>query len=171
MFKIRSEIDKGKMTNFMNSLLIFIAVGILIVLSAAAAHYSIKLRQVKKQQTDQTLQNKHAWLEHQEELAKDIRFIANAMMQEQCEITEGCLRLIYLMDRLDTGLQHKKEFKTLQMHYQSTSSMPHHEAYKALNKKQQIKLDQTRYELEKQNRQIILSEVTILSNYQFDRTN
>jgi len=151
--------------------LISVAVAIILGLSAVAGYYLLKLRNVKQQQNAQILLNRQAWLDSQEELAGDIRFIAKAMVQQQCEITEGCLRLKVLMDRLDETLQHNTAYQTIQLHYQKTAYMPHHQAYKALNKKQQFKLDQDRFALEEQHRQQILLEAEQLSDYQFKAPN
>ena len=151
--------------------LIFVAIAIIVTLSAIAGYYSLKLRGLKQQQNEQIQLNRQAWLDSQEELAADIRFIAKAMVQKQCEITEGCLRLKVLMDRLDETLQHHSDYQTIQLHYQKTAHMPHHQAYQALDKKQQYKLDQDRFELENQHRQQILLEAELLSSYEFKAPN
>ncbi len=151
--------------------LIFIAAAIILSLSTIAGYYLFKLRKIKQQQNEQILLNRQAWLDSQEELAGDIRFIAKAIVQQQCEITEGCLRLKVLMDRLDETLQHNVDYQTIQLHYQKTAHMPHHQAYTALNKKQQFKLDQDRIELENQHRQKVLLEAELLSDYQFKAPN
>lgn len=148
--------------------LIILAVCILLVLAAIAGYYVLKLRKVQAQQAEQIKKNKEAWQNYRNELANDLRFIANAMLQGQCEITEGCLRLIVLMDRLDEDLQHKPEFKTIRAHFAKTASMPTHEAYKALGKQEQFKLDKERYTLEAQHKDQVLIEVKILSEYNFD---
>ncbi len=151
--------------------LIFIAAAILITLSVVAGYYLLKVKKAKRQQKQNTQENLQAWTGKQEELAADIRFIANSMLQQQCEITEGCLRLKVLMDRLDENLQHQAQFKTIQLHYQKTSDMPHHQAYKALTKKQQFKQDQLRFQLEEQHRQQVLVEAKSLADFQFIHPN
>ncbi len=149
-------------------LLIFIAAAILLALSGVAAYYWIKLKKVQNQQKAQIAQNQKAWLDRQQELAADIRFIANSMLQEQCEITEGCMRLKVLMDHLDQDLAQKTEFQTLQFYYQQTLSMPHHEAYKALNRKEQFSQDKKRFALEDKYREQILIEAKHIVQYPFN---
>jgi hypothetical protein len=148
--------------------LVIIAIAILLALSAIAAYYLIKLRKTEQQQAQQIQQNQAVWQKHQDELAADLRFIANSMLQGQCEITEGCMRIKVLMDRLDEGLQHKPEFKTIQKHFAQTITMPTHDAYKALSKQEQFKLDKQRFSLEDENKEQVLVEVKTLSLYQFD---
>lgn len=147
--------------------LIIIAVLILIALSATAAYYLLKLRKVKQQQNKQIQENQAAWQAHQDELASDLRFIANAMLQGQCEITEGCMRIKVLMDRLDDQLQYQDEFKTIQKHFAQTAHMPTHKAYQALSKQEQFKLDKQRFTLEEANKAQVLVEVKTLSEYKF----
>ncbi len=151
----------------MPSYLIYLAAIVILTLSIIATYYLLKLRSVNRQQALQAEQNQHAWEKYQDELITDLRFIARAMVQAQCDITEGCLRLKVLMDRLDETLQNNKAFTHIQQHYQKTSTMPTHKAYKALNKKQQFKLDQERLKLEALNGDAILAEVKNLMSFQF----
>jgi len=153
------------------TLLLIAAAIVLIVLSAVAGHYLWQVRQMKRKQTEQIKQNQAAWREHQEELAKDLRFIANAMVQGQCELTEGCMRLQYLMDKLDEELKNKTEFHRIHQHYAETRHMPTHEAYKALDRKAQFKLDNERFRLEDKNREGVLEEASTLLSYRFERLN
>lgn len=148
--------------------LISIAVIILLALSAVAAYYIIKLRNVRQLQAKQIQQNKDAWQKHRNELADDLRFIGHSMLQGQCEITEGCLRIKVLMDRLDDELQNKPEFKTIQSFFAQAITMPTHEAYKALTRKEQFKQDKQRFALEEQHKEQILIEVKTLCEYKFD---
>ena len=148
--------------------LIFIAITILLILSCIAAYYLIKLRKVKKQQQEQIAENQQAWLKRQQELVADLRFIASSMLQGQCEITEGCMRLKVLMDHLDKELALKTEFQTLQFYYQQTIDMPHHEAYKSLSRKQQFSWDKKRFALEEKYRDQILVEANHLVQFPFN---
>jgi len=148
-----------------------IAFVIIAALSGVAMYY---VWQVKKQNDglkQQQAEQKKAWREKKETLAKDIKFIAQAMVQEQCEITEGCLRIKVLMDHLDTDLQHKPEFKTIQHMFSLTSGMPTHQAYKDLSAKDRFKLDKQRYQYEDQFKDDVLAEAKQLMKYQFDILN
>ena len=151
----------------MLTILSYLAVLIIFVLSIIAAYYLLKLRQVNNVQASQAEKNQQAWQEYQDELISDLTFIARAMVQTQCDITEGCLRLKVLMDRLDENLQHQTQFKHIQAHYQQTYQMATHKAYKALSKKQQFKLDQERLKLEQLNGEAILAEVKNLMTLSF----
>lgn len=147
------------------------AVLIILALTGVAAFYLWKLKQKNTEIAQQQESAKKAWREKKEELAKDIRFIAHSLVQEQCEITEGCLRIKVLMDHLDGDLQHKTEFQTIQTVYSLTSQMPTHQAYKDLNRKEQFKLDNKRYKIEDEHREDVLAEAKTIMNYRFDILN
>lgn len=150
-------------------ILLALAILILATLSAIAIYYLLKLKRVNTEQKELSIQNQQAWLDHQIELSKDLKFIANAMIQGQCEITEGCLRLKVLMDRLDETLQEQAHFQAIVAHFNATSSMPTHKAYASLSRKEQFALDNQRYQLEHQNKAAILQEAKTLLKYDFQR--
>lgn len=147
--------------------LVAAAITVILVLSVIAAYYLIKLKQAKKAQEKAIAEGEAAWRKKQEEIASDIRFIANAMVQEQCEITEGCMRLTVLMDRLDDKLRFQPEFSAIREHFEATAHMPTHDAYKALKPKQRFELDKQRFELEEKNKTSVLKDAKILVTQKF----
>jgi hypothetical protein len=147
--------------------LIIFAVLILLTLSAIAAYYLAKLKKVKNNEEEQAKKNQEAWLSHKNELVKDIKFIANSILQEQCEITEGCMRLGYLMPKVDESEEIQTRFGSLFDHYRATSNMPIKEAYKALTRKEQFKFDSKRLRLEAENKSGVLSDCKILLKHSF----
>ena len=147
---------------------LLVGAAILVLLSLTAAYYLLKLHKAQKIQAQAVIDGQQAWLAKQQEIAQDIRFIANAILQEQCEITEGCLRLIPLMNRFHQDLPFKPDFSRLLQHQQACSNMPINEAYKSLSRKEQFKLDKQRYELEAKNKDAILKEAKLLLNFRFD---
>lgn len=151
--------------------LVIAALLIILVLSGVAAYYLLKLKQKNIEAAKQAEAAKKAWREKKEELAKDIRFIAHSLVQGQCEITEGCLRIKVLMDHLDIDLQHKTEFQAIQTVYSLTSQMPTHQAYKDLKRKEQFKLDNERYKIEDEHREDVLAEAKTIMGYRFDILN
>jgi len=147
--------------------LITAAIIIVIALAATAAYYLIKLKQARRIQRKAIADGEAAWRKKQEEIASDIRFIANAMVQEQCEITEGCMRLTVLMDRLDENLRFQPEYTAIRAHFEATAHMPTHDTYKALKPKQRFALDKERFELEEKNKQSVLKDAKILVTQKF----
>lgn len=149
------------------NVLLTIATVIIVALSIIATYYLFKVHQLKKEQAEQNKQNQAAWQANQDELIKDIQFIANSMLQQQCEITEGCMRLGYLIPKVDDSEAIKHTFKHIHNHYTETAHMPIKEAYQALNKKEQFKLDSQRFSLEAKNKQGVLEDSKKLAAHIF----
>ncbi|TNC88893.1 DUF2489 domain-containing protein [Thalassolituus sp.] len=149
-------------------LILLIAAAIVIL---ALAGYALHLtRQVKKMQAEQRAEEAEAELQlrkYQEGLVQDIRFIASSVVQEQCDITEGVLRIQYLLNGLDPAVWEMQELKTVRDHYEATRTMPILEAYKALTPKQQFAIDRERLRLEDQNKASVTREFRWLAAYSF----
>jgi len=148
----------------MTTYLLPIGVAIILILSAVAAYYLVQLKNLKQKQALQQAENEASWRKHQQELCNDLKFIAKAMLQGQCEITEGCLRITYLMSRLDESLLSDPSYSTVVKHAGLTAHMPTHQAYKDLTRKEQFKLDQERFKLEETNKKAVLKEAALIAD-------
>jgi len=143
--------------------------GLLIIalLAGYAWHLTRKVNAVKQRQQEEEAQAALQLRNRQLELLQDIRFIARSVLDEQCEITEGVLRIQYLLSSLDPTVWEQDELRAVRSHYQSTASMPILDAYKQLPRKEQFKLDQQRWALEKENQPVIERELRWLVSYSF----
>ncbi len=143
--------------------------GLLIIalLAGYAWHLTRKVNAVKQRHQEEEAQAALQLRNRQLELLQDIRFIARSVLDEQCEITEGVLRIQYLLSALDPAVWEQDELRAVRSHYQSTASMPILDAYKQLPRKEQFKLDQQRWALEKENQPVIERELRWLVSYSF----
>lgn len=143
--------------------------GLLIIalLAGYAWHLTRKVNAVKQRQQEEEAQAALQLRNRQLDLLQDIRFIARSVLDEQCEITEGVLRIQYLLSALDPTVWEQDELRAVRSHYQSTASMPILDAYKQLPRKEQFKLDQQRWALEKENQPVIERELRWLVSYSF----
>jgi predicted metal-binding transcription factor (methanogenesis marker protein 9) len=148
--------------------LIISALILILILAIIAGYFSYKVSLLNKQKQQQLKSNQDAWEQNRNELIKDIHFIANSMFQQQCEITEGCMRLEYLINKVDDSPKMRIEFQHIYAHYDATAAMPIREAYQALTKKEQFKLDKARAKLEAQNNDNVLSDAKKLASFPFD---
>ena len=98
----------------------------------------------------------------------DIRFIAQSLISEQCEITEGVLRIHHLSDALDIDIMQQQAFSTLHSHFNQCKTMAIKEAYKALSKKERFQQDQQRFRLEESHKDGVLKEAQLMIEYSFD---
>lgn len=150
-------------------LIIFWLVALLILagLGFYAWRLTRRLHAIKQQQQAEKAAAELQLRNHQQELMQDIHFIARAMLAEQCDITEGVMRLQYLIDGLDADVWQRPELETIRQHWQATNHMPILEAYQALSRQEQFRLDSQRLRLEDDNKNAIFKELNWLVTYQF----
>ncbi len=129
-------------------LLIILAVLVIIPLAWYAWSLTRKVQAMEEEQEREEAEAAMQLRKHQEELISDIRFVSRSVLQQQCDITEGVLRL-------------------LRAHHTATRSMPILDEYKALTPKQQFKIDKERLTLEHDNRLTIERDLKWLSTYSF----
>ena len=152
---------------------LFAIVGLIIIIILAAYAWNL-VKQVKqaeadveRQQQEEAAKAAHNLRQKQLELVNDIRFVARSVLEQQCEITEGVLRIHYLISGLDPDAWQLPELTQLRKHYESTRSMPILDEYKKLNKKQQFKLDTERWTRESDNKEAIEKDLRWLVTYSF----
>lgn len=148
-------------------LLVAAAVVIIALLSGYAWHLTRKVKQQEIQQQKEEAEAELQLRKYQQELVKDVQFVARSVIQQQCEITEGVLRIQYLVNGLDPDVWNQPELKQVREHYFATCDMPILDAYQALTPKQQFKLDKERHKLEQDNKEAIEAELTWLAAHSF----
>lgn len=155
----------------MTDALIVLALAIIGLLGAYALYLQIKLKQHKTKLAQEELEAQAKLLEFQQNLIEDIRFIAQAMIQKQCDLTEGVLRIHNLINRLDENIWNHPQLKQTQLYYTQCADMPILEAYKQQTKQQKMQQDLKRVKLEQQYEQNILKEMNWLNTHSFDELN
>lgn len=158
---------------FSPQLILFILALVIIV---ALAGYALFLhREVKKKQLEVLEADNAERKLAQENLDKrnnsiisDIRFISQALITDQCEVTEGVLRIHHLADAIDSDLMLQPEFSTLHEHFNQCKDMAIKDAYKQLSKKQRFQQDNQRFRLEEQNKDGVIIEAKLLIKHSFN---
>jgi len=112
---------------------------------------SRELKLLQAQRTQQEVQQ----AEKRRYLVDSIKVIATTMLEDQVELSEGCIRIKVLIDHLDASLHEQVSFKIFEQMYRDTEHMPTHQARKNTDKNFIHKLDQQRFALEKQHREAI----------------
>lgn len=156
------------------NLMWIISLSALIVIALLAGYawqlvQKVKKNELEAEQQQQQEAEKAAYnlRKKQQELVNDIRFVARSVVEQQCEITEGVLRIHYLISGLDPDVWQMNELQNVRAHYDATKAMPILEAYKKLSRKQQFKLDSQRWSLEEKNKLTIEQELKWLVAYSF----
>ena len=133
-----------------------IIVGILII--AVLAVYATKVvRQLKYQnQLRDAAVNKRV-----ERIDESIITIAKAMQQEQCPLSEGCLRIVVLLDHRPEAVEYDyaKDYPAMHEMYDKIKHMPTHENRKKFPKKKIREMDKEREGYEVSMKETILADV------------
>lgn len=122
----------------------------------------VKQQQLQQQQELQKRQQQQ--LEKQRYLRESIVLISRAMLEQQCELSEGALRLWVLLDHWTE--ENKPDAVTsypgLYQMYKVVKDMPTHQARKEQDKKLTRQQDKTRMQAEKDLKDFIEADVKLL---------
>ena len=136
--------------------LIAMAILVLVGLSYYAGQLLWKL----KQQESLKAQEKNKRIEY---ITDSIHHIAKAMKEEQCEYSEGVLRIWVLLEHYNSEISVPKDYGALYLGfanlYQVIKDMPTHDARKKLNKQERFKMDVKRWDAEKDNKEQINADL------------
>lgn len=151
----------------MTALLLVAALTIIVGLASYAFYLSVQVKKAKQEVEKNTAEAEQKIRDHQHQMINDIRFVARSVTSEQCDITEGVLRLHYLVKALDNELWEHYQLTGIRSFYAEVADMPILEAYQALSKQQQFELDNVRYQLEQQHKAAIFNEMRWLTQFNF----
>jgi len=144
---------------------IVIALFIIAALAAYATHLLLTLKR-KTQANQQALAARQAKAdEHRQQLLTDIRYIAAAMIEDRCELSEGVMRIGKLFDILSMSEQVITDFPNLFLHYEQIRNHPIMDARNALSKQQRMKFDFERMKSEAELAQLILAEAAHIAEF------
>ena len=144
----------------MNSVFLFVALSIVAGLAFYAGSLMFKLRtqqQIHNQRTQQRIDN----------ISQSIQTIANALEQQQCNLSEGSIRLFHLLEALPVKDKpdFSQQFKGLYSLYDQVKDLPTHKARKAQTKRETKQQDLQREEWESQFESQILNDVSVLKTF------
>jgi hypothetical protein len=136
-------------------LVLFVGAAIIIGLAFYAGQLLYKLSAQKKliikTKAEQKQKLAQSRLKRNAKLADSIHLLARAMNEEQCEFSEGCLRVWVLMSQY--GFENERDltaqYPGIHKMYQVVREMPTHEARKKYSKKEIFKQDKARWHAEK----------------------
>jgi hypothetical protein len=144
----------------MNIMFMLIALFIVSVLTFYAGSLLFRLRTQKQVRNKKIQQRIH-------KISESIQTIAKALDQQQCNLSEGCIRLFHLLEALP--IKDKPDFSLkftgLYSLYDQVKDLPTHEIRRAQTKKQTKEQDMKREELEAQLESQILKDVSILKTF------
>ncbi|MBL0458722.1 DUF2489 domain-containing protein [Aeromonas enteropelogenes] len=138
-----------------------------LILSGLAIYAGMLLARLKRQQERQL----QAILARNERILDSVRVIAHAVLEGQCDYSEGAIRLTNLLDALQIkeGRAFAAEFPGLYGLYEKVKEMPTHEARRALKRNEVMKLDLERSGYEAELESQILKDAAQLKDLQLSQ--
>ncbi len=137
-------------------LLVLLIIGCLIV--ASLAFYAGRLLLLLSKQTQQRQQ---ALDDRIDNLSESIVTISKAMLQQQCELSEGAIRICNLLQALPLTPSHdySTKFPAIFTLFNAISGFATLEARRALDKRSRMLEDRQRQEIESQHETMVLNEL------------
>jgi hypothetical protein len=144
----------------MNIAFFLVALSIIAGLAFYAGSLMCKLRtqqQLRNQKTQQRIDN----------ISESIQTIAKALEQQQCNLSEGCIRLFHLLEALPVKDKpdFSQQFTGLYSLYEQVKDFPTHNVRKSQSKRETKQQDLQREELESQLESQILKDVSVLKTF------
>lgn len=141
------------------AVLLLVGIAILVAMGAYSIYLFIQLRKQKRL-------FEQARLARIARIKESIVIIAKAMHNDECNHSEGVIRLRMLLDPLGQG--HLSDYPAMWALYEVVQDMPTHDERKALKRNERMKLDLQReskeVELEKQIKTEVLQLLNDIQN-------
>tara|TARA_R110001592_G_scaffold65716_1_gene201703 strand:+ start:16250 stop:16720 length:471 start_codon:yes stop_codon:yes gene_type:complete len=137
-------------------ILIAISTGIAIFLLIFNLKSWKKIKELKAVNNDIEDQQTQSLNESHLKAYESIKVIAQCMIDEQVELSEGSIRIKVLLDHVAPELHDHPPFSVFSRMYTATEHMPTHNARKQADKKLIRKLDKERFKLEEDNKEEII---------------
>jgi hypothetical protein len=144
----------------MSDSLIYILIVTGLLLSAGLSYYCLALwRKLRSARSPEFSRQEayHSRQQHKLSAIQSIKIIAQCMLDDQVDLTEGCIRIKVMLDHVAPEFHQDPYFKIFSEMYAATQHMPTHQARKTTDKKQILKLDMERLDIEDANREAILA--------------
>lgn len=150
----------------MSTAIVILGFIIIVALSSYATYLLLKLQRQKKRQQAALVEREAVANAKRAQVLDDIRYIATAMIEDRCEISEGVVRIGRLFEILSLNERVAPEFPALFQHFELIKDHPIMEARQALPKQERMKLDLIRMKSEAALEQGISDDAKKLSAYQ-----
>jgi len=134
--------------------------GVVVVLAGIAGWLWWKVWRLGQQQTrmqaDLQLQRATTEQSRIDYIHESLNVIAAAMLDQQCPLVEGCIRMAVLLDNLPLDCDTKHRFSVVFEVYNATRHIPTHSDWKSLERKQRSQFKQQMWKLEQEHRDTLL---------------
>jgi len=147
-----------------NFLLIIVAAIVIAGLAAYAGKLLSQLAQQNKNIAAQQLAKQQKIEASNTKISESIRLIAKAIVEQQCELSEGAIRISRLLETFhaDGDANYPQQFPAIHQLDQHLAQYPTHQAYKALKRQERMRFDVKRAQWEQELKEPITKECSNL---------
>ena len=144
---------------------LWVALVVALLVIIPLAYYAGTLLFRLKQQNQQQQKARAARLDV---MTESIQTIALAMTQQQCNLSEGVIRLVHLLESLPVEQPPSvaQSYPAIHELFELVRDLPTHDARKALPKNERMRQDQEREEHESRLETGILKEAQVLTTFE-----
>lgn len=150
------------------SVVAIIVITLAFLILAGLSFYAGKLlMQLKQQQQNKLKQLEQIKVDRDNRLIESIQTISHAMESEQCEISEGVLRLAVLFDHLSNAQQknYPKKYPAIHALNEKIKHFAILEERKKLEKKERMRQDFQRMQAEAEFKELVIAEAIELKAF------
>ncbi len=125
-----------------------VGVVILIVLISYALHLQGRLKALEEKQRSDAREAEAQRQQRVQDAAQGIRVLAGAMVREEVTLTEGCMRVAYLLTQVDQAAKEKQTYSVFFQLASATAHIPVLDAWKELPRQQKHAYTKERISIE-----------------------
>ncbi|MBT1446158.1 DUF2489 domain-containing protein [Shewanella sp. JM162201] len=149
----------------MSQALIIVAVLIVLALAVYAASLLWQLKKQTEARAKAQAEQKAVADARRESIFEDIRYIAHAMLEDRCEVSEGVVRIARLFEALSLSERVSGDYPALFKHFERIRNHPIMEERKALPKQERMRFDFERMKSESELTDAILDDAKRLKEF------
>lgn len=148
------------------SWIIFMGIGCLIIVALAAYAGSLLYR-LRAQKVQLQRQQDEAVAARKERITESVQIIAAAMQREECELSEGTIRIVKLLNAIPSAepVNWSETYLNLYAFYDKIKDMPILDARAALEKKARMQFDLDRFRFESEFSESVKGDVEQLVTF------
>lgn len=147
--------------------LILLAVVVVVALGTVAARLQYRVYQQQQQRLREQTQQDEVSRQQREKMNKSIQILAQAVQGDELTLTEASIRIAGLMDILEVSDGVRQEFSAFYQLRDLTAHIPILEAWKKLERKEQMRLDLERMKHEATYRDFVLDAAERIKSRDF----
>ena len=141
-----------------------LAIILLVVLISYAWHLQQRLKSLEEKQRSEAVEQENQRQQQVQDASRGIQILAGALVREEVTLTEGCMRIAYLLTQVHVEARQKQEYSVFFQLAEATAHIPVLEAWQELPKQQQRAFNKERANTEEAFQEFVLEAAQQLLN-------